>query len=214
MKQSSPTQKTYNSLTSAYDFFNERLFRGILPLCLITMQRKNRAYGYFAGSRFQEHDSKAITDEIALNPSHFHQRSTEQSLSTMVHEMVHLWQHHYGKPSRTGYHNIEWASMMRAVGLIPSATGEPGGKETGQNMTHYIEQGGAFSRACDQLMQSGFVLPYIEIWGDAVAKTRKKKADSKTKYTCCGCGLNAWAKPDVSLVCGECELLLEEEAAA
>ena len=30
------------------------------------------------------------------------------------------------------------------------------------------------------------------------------KAASKTKYSCPGCGLNAWAKPETTLYCGEC----------
>ena len=80
-------------------------------------------------------DGKEVTDEIALNPSHFRDRSTEQSLSTLVHEMTHLEQHHFGKPSRAGYHNKQWAGMMKAVGLIPSDTGAPGGKEVGQKVT-------------------------------------------------------------------------------
>jgi hypothetical protein len=33
---------------------------------------------------------------------------------------------------------------------------------------------------------------------------RKKKAASKTKYACPGCGQNAWARPDAQLICGEC----------
>ena len=33
----------------------------------------------------------------------------------------------------------------------------------------------------------------------------KKKLASKTKYTCPDCGLNAWAKPDCTLVCAECQ---------
>ncbi|MDQ2774935.1 MAG: hypothetical protein M3Y57_08460, partial [Acidobacteriota bacterium] len=33
---------------------------------------------------------------------------------------------------------------------------------------------------------------------------RKKKAASKTKYTCPTCGANAWAKPDTQLICGAC----------
>jgi hypothetical protein len=61
------------------------------------MQRKNKTYGYFAGDRFGTLDGEEITDEIALNPSHFRERTTEQSLSTLVHEMVHLWQHHRGE---------------------------------------------------------------------------------------------------------------------
>src|SRR5882672_11938621 len=109
-----PTTKTYNSLDDAYEFFNRCLFGGRLPACLITMQRSKKAYGYFAGGRFGAADGTQITDEIALNPSHFRERTTEQSLSTLVHEMAHLEQHHFGKPSRTGYHNKEWAGMMRA----------------------------------------------------------------------------------------------------
>src|SRR5687768_8942428 len=119
-----PTIRTYTGLTLAYKFFNKRLFAGELPPCLITMQRKNKTYGYFAGRRFGTRDGKEITDEIALNPTHFRARSTEQGLSTLVHEMAHLWQHHHGTPSRLGYHNRQWAAKMKEVGLMPTDTGE------------------------------------------------------------------------------------------
>ena len=33
---------------------------------------------------------------------------------------------------------------------------------------------------------------------------RKKKAASKTKYTCPTCGANTWAKPETKLICGVC----------
>lgn len=205
-----PTQATYDELRAAYDFFNERLFAGRLPPCLITMQRKAKAYGYFAGGRFGTKDGKQITDEIALNPSHFRDRTTEQSLSTLVHEMTHLEQHHFGKPSRAGYHNKGWAKLMRAVGLIPSDTGAPGGKETGQAVSHYIEAGGRFELACAELLGRGAALPYVELWGDEEARKRaKKKAASKTKYTCPACAANAWAKPETNLVCGDCDERME-----
>src|ERR1700758_3131944 len=66
-----PTRTTYQGLTEAYDFFNERLFAGRLPRCLITMQRQKGAYGYFAGKRFGTKDGSEVTDEIALHPAHF-----------------------------------------------------------------------------------------------------------------------------------------------
>ena len=200
-----PTTKTYTSLDDAFAFFNARLFGGRLPACLITMQRSKAAYGYFAGGRFGSKDGKEITDEIALNPSHFHERSTEQSLSTLVHEMAHLEQHHFGKPSRAGYHNKQWAGMMKAVGLIPSDTGAAGGKEVGQKITHYIEAGGRFEKACGELVKKGFNPLYVELWTEDGEKARKKKAASKTRYTCPQCQMNAWAKPDVNLICGECD---------
>jgi hypothetical protein len=187
------------------------LFDGKLPRCLITMQRKNKSYGYFAGGRFGTLDGEEIANEIALNPSHFRQRTTEQNLSTLVHEMVHLWQHHHGKPSRTGYHNKEWATMMKAVGLIPSDTAAHGGKETGQHVSHYIEAGGAFDRACADLVKLGFIVPYVELWTEGEEKTRKKKAASKTKYTCASCDLNVWGKPEIKVICGPCMELMEAD---
>ncbi len=123
MTADNPTLKTYDGLNRAYAFFNDRLFAGELPACLVTLQRAKKASGYFAGGRFGSKDGKTVTDEIALNPSHFRDPTTEQSLSTLVHEMVHLWQHHFGKPSRAAYHNKEWAAKMHTVGLVPSDTG-------------------------------------------------------------------------------------------
>lgn len=206
-----PTKQTYDGLAAAYDFFNARLFEGRLPRCLLTMQRKNKAYGYFAGSRFGSVSGDHIADEIALNPSHFRARTTEQSLSTLVHEMTHLEQHHFGKPSRAGYHNKEWAGLMRRVGLVPTDTGQPGGKETGQQVTHCIEQGGRFAAACAELIATGFAVEYVELWGDEEARKRKAKAISKTRYSCPDCDMNAWGKPGLHLVCGDCSVALEPD---
>lgn len=205
-----PTRTTYQGLTEAYDFFNQRLFGGRLPRCLITMQRQRGAYGYFAGKRFGTRDGQEVTDEIALNPAHFRSRTTRASLSTLAHEMCHLEQDHFGKPSRKAYHNREWAGMMKAIGLMPSDTGLPGGKETGQKVSHYIEAGGPFDCACAELEKSGFAVRYVELWGDEQA--RKKKAASKTKYTCPDCGLNAWGKPEIHIVCGDCDERMEADA--
>ena len=33
---------------------------------------------------------------------------------------------------------------MEAIGLMPSHSGKPGGKRTGQQMTHYILDGGSY----------------------------------------------------------------------
>jgi predicted SprT family Zn-dependent metalloprotease len=209
-----PTQRTYTSLTQVYDFFNAELFGGQLPPCLITMQRHKGAYGYFSGERFASlDDPQELTDEIALNPTQFRQRTTTETLSTLVHEMVHLWQHHHGKPPRKAYHDKQWAAKMREVGLIPTATGEPGGKETGQKMTHIIDERGPFARACAQLLAERPAILYHDRAGDDEEgrKTRQKKAASKTKYTCGGCGANAWAKPRTNLWCGDCQEAMQAE---
>src|SRR5712691_9136374 len=89
-RMSTPTEQAYSELQHAYDVFNTRLFAGQLPSCLITIQRKNRTYGYFSGERWNDQAGAVTTEEV---------------LSTLAHEMVHLWQHHCGTPSRSTYHN-------------------------------------------------------------------------------------------------------------
>ena len=122
-----PTRETYDQFQEAYAYFNRVLFEGQLPNCLLTLQRNKRSYGYFCGDRFGRTDG-LVTDEIALNPRYFHDRPVAEVLSTLAHEMEHLWQHHFGKPGRGSYHNKEWAQRMKAIGLHPSSTGKEGGE--------------------------------------------------------------------------------------
>jgi hypothetical protein len=210
---SDPTGTTYSGLNLAYDFFNGRLFDSKLPACLITLQRHKGAYGYFAPGRFGSRDGSTTADEIALNPSHFKERCNGDILSTLVHEQAHLWQQHFGKPSRGGYHNKEWGAKMKELGLYPSSTAMPGGRETGQKVSHYIIKGGPFDLACNALLEKGFDHLYVELW-DESAKEKKKRAEkakSKTAFCCPTCETKAWAKPTASLMCGDCDEHMEAE---
>ena len=114
-----------------------------------------------------------------------------------------------GKPGRRGYHNVEWGKMMKAVGLYPSATGEEGGKESGERVSHYILKDGLYQRAYRRLAATGLQLHWQTGMVGKDGGT-KSKSNSKVKYTC-SCGLNAWAKPGVLLTCGECEEEMVEE---
>jgi predicted SprT family Zn-dependent metalloprotease len=211
--------KHYGPLYDAYEYFNENIFRGVLPGCVITMQRHRGAYGFFAKERFRPHDGEQKIDEIALNPTYLNERPVQDSLSTLVHEMVHQWIHHFDKPSRAGYHNKKWASKMREIGLTPSSTGAPGGKDVGQKVSHFISENGAFDLISANLLKTGFVIPYVERVDDdqALKATRKMKAASKTRYTCPHCDepqVHIWAKPGVDVRCGICGGQFAADAAA
>jgi predicted SprT family Zn-dependent metalloprotease len=197
-----PTQDTYRNLNKAYEFFNKRLFDGMLPRCLVTLQRRAGSYGYFHNQIFSTRDGHTVTDEIALNPKTFKDVNTEHILATLVHEMVHQRQFRFGNPSKA-YHNKEWAMMMKQVGLHPSATAQPGGKETGQKCSHYIIRGGKFDVACAALLKSGCDISYVEIGRDE--KEAKRKNETKSKYSCPICGLNVWGQADITVLCGECD---------
>ncbi len=196
------TSQQYLDFQAAFDFFNAQLFADSLPQVLVTLQRHSKARGYFAPERFQGRGTDATVHEIALNPDAFCDETDERILSTLAHEMVHLWQQIHGHAPRRCYHDREWAAKMKEIGLQPTTTGDPGGQETGQHVTHFVVKGGPYALAYAKLSKQGLKLRW-ESPAPPMATT-KAKAGSKTKYTCPECGQNAWAKPDALLICGDC----------
>jgi predicted SprT family Zn-dependent metalloprotease len=204
-----PTKITYFDLTAAYDHFNAELFDGRLPGALITLQRRANCRGYFHSKKFASRDNwNDRVDEIALNPATFAARSSREILSTLVHEMVHLEQAHFGKPGRGAYHNREWAEWMVRIGLKPVSVDQPG-KQVGNKVTHEIVPGERFDTVVAVLEAQGVELRYVEV-PENDAKAKAKRA-SKTKYSCPACGANTWAKPEAHLICGDCDERMEPE---
>lgn len=207
-----PTKETYDTFQQAYDAFNRSLFKSELPNCLITLQRRKGTYGYFSAERFGREDSY-VSDEIALNPSHFRDRPVKEILATLAHEMVHLWQHHFGKAGRGRYHNKQWAEKMKAIGLQPTDDGKKDGKETGDKVQHTIVPDERFDRATNKLLARGFSItwmenPRVEMVGRSQSGSEdsgpKSKSGKRIKYICTNeqCDQKAWAKHEALLICG------------
>jgi hypothetical protein len=201
MKTAAITITEYQGFQDAYDFFNREMFGGSLPQVLVTLQRHARTYGYFSPQRFHGRLDEAEVHELALNPDNFTGRTDAMILSTLTHEMCHVWQQTHGKAPRKGYHDRQWAAKMREIGLQPSSTGEEGGAETGQSVSHYILPEGRFATAYAQLAATGFQLHWQSV---PASKQAIAKKPNRMKFTCPGCGQNAWAKPGALLICGVC----------
>lgn len=157
----SPTIQAHAELLRAYVFFNERLFDGELPECLITLERNRALGGMFSPDRFIRADATTV-HQIALNPSTFAMATVREVLSLVAHEAVHVWAHVNNKQGRRGYHSRGWADKMEEIGLMPSSTGKPGGSRTGERVHHYIVPGGPFDRAADELLESGFDITWLD----------------------------------------------------
>jgi hypothetical protein len=250
MRVSTPTDETYSELQQAYDFYNQALFEGRLPPCLFTLQRQKRTFGYFSKERFSRLDG-TTTDEIAINPEYFASaKDLLEVLQTLVHEMVHLWQAHFGTPSRACYHNREWADKMESLGLMPSSTGVQGGRRVGQKMADYVITDGRFEQATNELRGGGWKITWYDRypapvppvppvpmvpapeWSGLSTTTsshpiptssgvdtqtplhalpqlfmeRTGNLSNRIKYTCPSCSANAWGKPKLNLVCGNCNV--------
>lgn len=218
---------------TAFHFFNEHLFDNSLPEVVITTQRHGtHTLGFFASESykarsFDPEEERSLppeftVHEIAMMPDMMEDRSDEEILSTLVHEMCHLWQQEFGKPSRNGYHNREWVEKMLKVGLHPSKYEKlderndaywkkhekelcPGeGPQTGQQMSHFIIPGGQFDRQAKALLETGFKLSLQQFKKLVVTKPK-----SKIKYTCPECNQNAWAKPGARIACADCKVIMK-----
>jgi predicted SprT family Zn-dependent metalloprotease len=190
----------YKALQSAFDFFNKALFKDALPPVMLTLQDQKSA-GFFSPDRFNSRDDE-IASEISLNPQLMLRRSMDDVLGTLVHEMVHLWQHVMGKPSRSGYHNREWADKMIEVGLLPYCVTDIL-KQTGQKCSHTIDPLGAFSLSCTKFLAKN---PGMHWGANAVLDDEKPaKKNTKVKYECDECGACAWGKDTLHLICGDCD---------
>jgi predicted SprT family Zn-dependent metalloprotease len=218
MKRLQPTPEAYMELQQAYDHFNAALFDGKLPPCLITLRaQQSRSFGYFAPDRFVGIDGRII-DEIAMNSSFFGARPIQDTLATLVHEMVHAWQARLGKPPRRAYHNKEWAERMEKVGLMPSDTGQRDGKKVGEHVTHYVIDGGPFDKVCRKLLTSSFTLSWrdrfmpngassgaeggAEEGEEEGVSAPKVNRSNRVKYRCPVCAAQVWGKPGLRVLCG------------
>lgn len=194
----SHTGRQYGAFQAQYDYFNRELFGSELPFCLLTFSRSGKkCAGFFAPERWL--DGEKVSHEIALNPE-FWNTCRKEAISTLVHEMCHLWQQVFGTPGRKGYHNKEWGDKMKQVGLHPSNTGAPGGKETGQQMSDYVIEGGRLQLALEAMPEELWMpLEYRPVLKIAAANK------TKTKYQCPVCEAKIWGKDNLSVRCLDCD---------
>lgn len=224
------TTNQFKSLDDIYNFYNEKLFKGKLPQCIINLSRKANSAGFFAPERWKGEKDGDIRHEISINPDYMDRPDIDWH-STLVHEMCHLFQNEFGNPSRSGYHNQEFANIMERVGLITTTTGDKSGKRVGQSMTHFILPDGVFENVFLDLVTdenyksrlfykpNSFLVPVVTGGDDGEEegeegeeeKEAEKKKKSKIKYTC-SCGFNVWGKPGLSVRCNVCEAdFIEQE---
>lgn len=176
--------------------------------------------GYFSHRRFVASDGGgAFTDEIALNPTYFASHGLREVFQTVAHEMVHLWQAHFGSPGRGRYHNQEWAAKMIEIGLMPTDTGKVGGKTTGQKMSDYPIANGRFSAVYESLATHAFKITWVDRYvarsssGQTLAEAAgtsliftpgdREKKPTRVKYVCAASKTAVWGRPKLNLICGD-----------
>lgn len=124
-------------LTQAYDYFNQHLWSGALPVCAVISGAhllRSRVLGMASPNAIYDRRDNTSQDsadpkhpgrtQIIINMDTMDGSTDAEILSTLVHEMVHHWQYYFGSISRNGYHNRQWANEMERIGLMPSSLGK------------------------------------------------------------------------------------------
>jgi predicted SprT family Zn-dependent metalloprotease len=205
-----PTLELIGNLEKASHYLRYRLFDRTLPPVIFSLNKSAHFLGYYKINAWLAKDNSNLP-ELNINPVNFLLPPIELA-STIVHELCHHFQFFHGKPGGRGYHNLEFADIMFRCGLQCSDTGKPGGNTLGRKMSHYIIPGGRFEQAFKEMPND--LLVAFKPLSDEVKVLNPKLQDNKksveqkklkTKYSCLGCGLTVWGKPELFINCGNCK---------
>ena len=89
MKQTTKMSRAVSQLEHIYNALNTDFFQNELPIPIITVQSKPGTYGHCTTSKvWQRKDGGAYELNIAAEVLNY---PIEETLDTMLHEMVHLY---------------------------------------------------------------------------------------------------------------------------
>ena len=152
-----------------------------VALCVASLPA-NR-YGHFR----QKHNGFGLLGEIAINSRYLTgRRQAWQVLGTLLHEVLHAWQHVHGNPSERNHHNREFRAKAEELGLYIDEKG----------VTGYAGN----SQFKELLRRNGVNVPF-----DEVRRVESKpRGDSKQKKWTCGCTNVRVAVADFKALCLKC----------
>lgn len=184
--------ETINMLEQAFDLLNQSFFESALSKSVITIQSTPKSYGHFSCNKvWNVSDERA--HEINLGAETLN-RSIEQVIATLVHEMVHQYCSEQGinDTSRGNtYHNKKFKEEAEKRGLIIEYADKIGWSVTNP------------AKSLKEFISENAIFQQIALCRVSPCKAEKKKSSTR-KYTCPICNQQVRATKDVSLVCGLC----------
>ena len=169
----------------AFGFFTDRFWGGRLPTPIFAFFRQppnGRRLGHFLSRSWRAPDG-TLRDELILYADLALEQGMQAVLETLLHEAVHVWQAHCGKPSG---HNAQWHEEAARVGLV---TVGPRG---------FTSAGDGFLRAVEALAPRVDQIPFRVRDGGA------RRPGKLAKWICaCGFGVRV-AVADFDATCNRC----------
>lgn len=210
MKQTTKMSRAVGQLEKMYSNLNLDFFGGALPVPIITVQSKPGTMGHCTVAKvWQRPNDSTYELNVAAEVLNY---PIEETLDTLLHEMVHLWCRENGikEVSRNGrYHNKRFKEEAEARGLECIYTGEKFGWNTtpGDRLVEY-----ALSKDWNEIRINRGTVPPMIFTGTggtaaqpgAQAGTGGKRPSSTRKLQCPKCGCSVRATKTVRIMCMDC----------
>ena len=208
MKQTTKMSRAVSQLEHIYNALNTDFFQNELPIPIITVQSKPGTYGHCTTSKvWQRKDGGAYELNIAAEVLNY---PIEETLDTMLHEMVHLYCRENGikEVSRGGkYHNKRFKAEAERRGLVCIPCGQYGWNTTpSDKLVEY-----ALSKGWNEIkIGRGSLPPIIRTGASGTAQTGAettgggKRPSSTRKLQCPKCGCSVRATKTVGIMCMDC----------
>jgi hypothetical protein len=99
------------------DRFNDRFFEHGMPETVLSFESMDHR---ILAAYTLRRNAQGLLYEITFNTKHL-RRALWETLETLMHEYVHLWQQNFGEhPVQRNYHNVEFVQRCEALGLHPA----------------------------------------------------------------------------------------------
>lgn len=167
----------------AYDRMLREWFSLDLPPFVIRLGRlRGSTFGHFRAGC----NEFAVAGEVAINTRYVDSLPFGETIGTLHHEQLHLWQQVHGRPGKGNYHNRQYQRKAAESGLFVDSRGH----------TQYDPNG----RFMAFLREHGIEIPALP----APAADTRLTGNSKLKRWSCSC-TNVWAAvQNVAASCLRC----------
>lgn len=208
MKQTTKMSRAVGMLEKVYFHLNEDFFESALPIPIITVQSKPGTYGHCTVAKvWQRPGGDTYELNIAAEVLNY---PIEETLDTMIHEMVHLYCRENGikETSRGGkYHNGKFKAEAEKRGLVCYQCGQYGwNTKAGDNLVEY-----ALSKDWNEIRigrNTGYQPIRIGGMGTSqigvIGVGGGKRPSSTRKLQCPCCGNSVRATKTVRILCMDC----------
>jgi hypothetical protein len=195
---------TIIELEKAFDFFNKEFYEDklIKPIILVQSAKKRNSLGTCScGPIWENKDDKTKNNYEITISAEFLNRTLDEILATLLHEMVHLYcsQNEIKDTSNNCvYHNKKFKEEAEKRGLIINHE-----KTIGWSVTKLNEA------TIDLIKKCSINDKVFDYYRNSCLGPAKKLSKPMFKYSCPECGLKISHYKEVKLICGNCNVELE-----